>query len=513
MAGLELQEKDSMNDTPIRPLFILEMANNHAGSVQHGLRIVNAMHEVVRDFPQFRFAVKLQYRDMDTFIHPDFRERRDLKFVKRFSETRLEWDEYRQIKDAIADKGFLTICTPWDEISVGQIEEHKYDFIKIPSCYWTDWPLIERIGSSHLPVIGSVAGVSLQDIDRVVGFFRHRNRPLSLMHCVGEYSTQDGNLQLNQIDLLKKRYPDLEIGYSTHERPDNNDAVKIAIGLGATLFEKHVGVPTGTIQLNAYSANPQQVRAWLEAAASACEMCGVQGDRHSFSTEETQSLRALQRAVFVKRAIKTGEKICQEDVFLALPGVEGQLVANDLSKYSSYHALSPIEPNQPVMVKDLRHCDSRKQLNRIILDVKKMLKRSKVIVPGQLELEISHHYGLNNFAQSGSTVITVVNREYCKRIIVMLPGQAHPEQYHLQKDETYHILHGEISLTLDGRELEQKANDVVVIPKGVRHGFSTRGGAVIEEVSSYYTQDDSFYTDRIIHDNPNRKTYVTHWMD
>ena len=110
-------------------------------------------------------------------------------------------------------------------------------------------------------------------------------------------------------------------------------------------------------------------------------------------------------------------------------------------------------------------------------------------------------------------VITVVNREYCKRIIVMLPGQAHPEQYHRQKDETYHILHGEISLTLDGRDLEQKANDVVVIPKGVRHGFSTRAGAVIEEVSSYYTQDDSFYTDQVIHDNPNRKTYVTHWMD
>jgi quercetin dioxygenase-like cupin family protein len=142
-----------------------------------------------------------------------------------------------------------------------------------------------------------------------------------------------------------------------------------------------------------------------------------------------------------------------------------------------------------------------------------MLKRSKVAVPGQCELEISHHYGIDNFFESGSTVITVVNREYCKRVIVMLPGQSHPEQYHKQKDETYHILHGEILLNLDGVEQANKANDVVVIPRGARHGFSTRTGTVIEEVSSYYTQGDSFYTDAAIESNLNRKTFVSYWMD
>ena len=58
----------------------------------------------------------------------------------------------------------------------------------------------------------------------------------------------------------------------------------------------------------------------------------------------------------------------------------------------------------------------------------------------------------------------MVNREYCKRVIVLLPGQSHPEQYHKQKDETYHILHGEIVLTLDGGQRPKKANDVVIIP-------------------------------------------------
>ena len=50
---------------------------------------------------------------------------------------------------------------------------------------------------------------------------------------------------------------------------------------------------------------------------------------------------------------------------------------------------------------------------------------------------------------------------------------------------------------------------MVVIPRGVAHGFTTRTGTVIEEVSSYYTQGDSFYTDQTIEANRNRKTFVT----
>ncbi len=64
------------------------------------------------------------------------------------------------------------------------------------------------------------------------------------MHCVGEYPTSKKNLELNQIDVLRQRYPEVPIGYSTHEDPNNFDAIKIAIGKGAAVFERHVGVKT-----------------------------------------------------------------------------------------------------------------------------------------------------------------------------------------------------------------------------------------------------------------------------
>ena len=55
-------------------LFIFEMANNHMGDVEHGLEVIRRHHEVSRHF-DFRFAFKLQYRYLDTFIHPAFKAR------------------------------------------------------------------------------------------------------------------------------------------------------------------------------------------------------------------------------------------------------------------------------------------------------------------------------------------------------------------------------------------------------------------------------------------------------
>ena len=85
-----------MKDITRRPLFIFEMANNHVGSVEHGGRIVRELREAWREFP-FNFAVKLQYRDIDTFIHPHFEGVR-LEVREALFRTRAELGAYMTIK-------------------------------------------------------------------------------------------------------------------------------------------------------------------------------------------------------------------------------------------------------------------------------------------------------------------------------------------------------------------------------------------------------------------------------
>lgn len=501
-----------MRDPDLRPLFVYEMANNHMGDVEHGIRIVRELKAASEGFP-FRFCIKLQYRDIDTCIHPAYKGRYDLKYIKRFSETRLSWDQYRQIKDAIVEAGFLSMCTPWDEFSVEKIVEHGFDFMKVPSCYMTDWPLLEQVAKYDLPIVVSTAGEALEEIDRVVSFFKHRNKALTIMHCVGEYPAPDEHLHLGQIALLRKRYPEIPIGYSTHERPDNFEAVKIAIALGAVMFEKHTGVPTEKYTLNGYSATPTQVRKWLESASDALTMIGDSSKRYSAPAGEQAALADLARGAFVRNSVAAGEAVSHSNVFFAMPNVTGQLLAQDFSKYTEFVACNDIPENGPLMQEHVKASNTREAIYRIVCDVKALIRKSKVQVPGQCELEISHHYGVERFRETGLTAITVINREYCKRLMVILPGQKHPEQWHDVKDETYHVLYGEVIVDLDGIQTTHKANGVVTIPHGVRHSFWTKGGAVIEEVSSSYSSNDSLYTDPAISANKNRKTFVAYWLE
>ena len=495
-----------------RPLFIFEMANNHMGDVGHGIRIVREFHEVARDFPQFRFSIKLQHRDA-TFFHPDFTGRMDLKYIKRFQETKLDREDFKRLKDSIQEHGFVSMCTPWDEPSVDLMDELGFDIIKIASCSFTDWPLLERAVKSKKPLIASTAAASLADIDAVVAFFSHRNLSFAIMHCVGEYPCAREHLELNQISFLQKRYAGIPVGFSTHEAPDMLESIPIAIGLGVALFEKHVAVPTDQYAVNAYSATPAQARRWLEVASDSYAMCGVKDRRREIFEREIIDIEPLFRGVYAAKPLKKGQQISADDLFCAMPNVPGQLVSRQLSKYIEFHALQDFEKNEPLMMGALLVKDLRARVKEICHRLRTILKSHQIALPSNVEIEISHHYGIDRFEEFGAILIHVINRVYSKILVVMLPGQAYPRHHHNEKDETYHLLHGDLAVESDGVESRLIAGDVLSIGRGSPHSFRTEGGAVIEEVATTYIHGDSVYEDSAIGSNASRKTHLKFWPD
>lgn len=495
-----------------KPLFIFEMANNHNGNVEHGLKIIRNIKEVCQKY-DFDFGFKLQYRDIDTFIHPDYAQNKDIKFVKRFSETKLSRDEFKTLVNEMKIQGFKTICTPFDEKSVETIIEDGFEIIKIASCSFTDWPLLEKIALYDKPIIASTAGASLDEINNVVSFFKHRDKNISIMHCVADYPTRIENLQLNQIDILKEKFEDIKIGYSTHENPDYLESIKMAIAKGAAIFEKHVAVATQNIGVNAYSATPVQIDKWLGAAQEAYIACGTQDARYEISQKELSDLRALRRGVFASRDLKKGESINLTNTFFAIPNFENQILANDFSKYKEFTAETDIKKNQPIYTKDVQIEDIRGKVESIVSTVKNILKEVKIALPNESSFEISHHYGIEKFDEAGATIINCINREYCKKLIVMFAGQSHPSHVHKLKEETFQVLQGDITININGVEKEYKPGDIILVERGASHSFSTRKGVIFEEISTTHYLNDSYYEDEKIIENKKRKTPLTFWVE
>lgn len=477
-----------------KPLFIFEMANNHQGSVEHGKRIIQEIGEICKQFDEFEFAFKFQYRDLDTFIHPAYKNRQDIKNVKRFQDTRLEMSQFEELLKEVRNYKFLSICTPFDETSVDNIVAQKYDYIKIASCSFTDWPLLEKIAKTGMPVIASAAGSSEEDICNVVSFFRNRNIDFSLMHCVAEYPTPNENLQMNQIDYLKNKFPNIRIGFSTHESPDNMLPIRIAIAKGARIFEKHVGVSTDTISLNGYSANPSQVMEWLTVARETINICGISNSRYVSTEKEQSDLAALKRGVFVREKLSTDQVLTEKDFYLAFPCQPRQLVASDLSKYNRIQInKADLKEDTPIMLSDVTIHNTSKNVLEIMKDLLILLKESKVVVPVGSVCEISHHYGIEKFRETGVAMIDCINREYCKKILAVLPKQSHPSHYHVKKEETFVILHGDLAITLNGTKKVLHKGDVMTVERGVNHSFSSETGCIFEEISTTHYLNDSYY--------------------
>lgn len=323
-----------MSDT-FGELFVFEIANNHLGRVDHGLAIVEAMGAIARRHG-IRAAVKFQYRDLDTFIHPDYRDRADVKHIRRFLDTRLSDAGFRTLVEAVRQNDMRLVVTPFDEVSVRRCVEHGADVIKIASCSADDWPLIEAVAATGTPVIASTAGASIDDIDTLASYFNQRKTEYALLHCVGLYPPRNEDVHMGFLARLAHRYPGVSVGYSGHEAPDNLDVVIAAASRGATILERHVGLPAEGAPLNAYSLNPEEVDRWVAAALRARVINGADDSRQT-SPEERDSLLSLKRGVFAARPIRKGSVISREDVFFAMPCSPGQLTSGDFGRERATH--------------------------------------------------------------------------------------------------------------------------------------------------------------------------------
>ena len=68
----EMTNGKLVDNSLFEDLFVLEMANNHWGSVERGKAIIEAFGAIVRKHG-VKAAIKMQFRDVDNFIHPEFK--------------------------------------------------------------------------------------------------------------------------------------------------------------------------------------------------------------------------------------------------------------------------------------------------------------------------------------------------------------------------------------------------------------------------------------------------------
>ncbi len=316
-------------DSLFTDLFVLELANNHWGKLERGLKIVRDFGAVVQA-NKVKAAIKLQFRDVEHFIHPAYKGNKDIRYISKTESTKLSQHEFETLVQAVRDEGCIPMATPFDEPSVDLCVAFGMPIIKIASSDANDWPLLHKVASTGQPTIVSSGGCSERDLDAVVNFFERRNVPLAINHCVSLYPSEDNQLELNQIDYLRHRYPNHVIGYSTHEYTSWDASMYMSYAKGARTWERHIDIDYEGVPVSKYCSLPEQVDAWFKAYHKAQEMCGGDPDhRRAMPRQEVEYLDALVRGVYARRNLPAGYKIDGDafgrDFYLAVPLRRGQL--------------------------------------------------------------------------------------------------------------------------------------------------------------------------------------------
>lgn len=489
-------------------LFTLDIANNHFGSLPHAKKIIDNFVPVIKE-SGLTVAIKLQLRNLSTFIHPDYTENSDYPKIKRFISTKLEFEDLKTITEIIKSNNVYSMATPFDESSISFIMENDIDIVKIASASAQEWPLLKMVAKLNKPIILSTGGLTIEEIDSLYDFFKSNGNEFAIMHCVSIYPTPNKMLNLNQIEVLKTRYPDIPIGFSTHEEPTEFDPIKIALSKGATIFERHIGLEYENEKLNNYSSTPLEIREWFTAFNSAFSMLGPI-NRAPANIKETEDLNNLKRGVYTNKFIEANKPIYESDVFFAMPLLKDGVSLKHWK--SGVLAKRDIGVGEKLLAKDYLPVESELEyIKSIVIQSKSFLKSNNVSVPNRFKVELSHHYGLTRFREFGSLIFDVVNFEYCKKMIITLPRQKHPYHLHKIKQETFIVVAGDLLIEIDGVQKKLIKGDVVTVYPGQWHKFQSLTGCVFEEISTKSIDNDSFYQDDKIssQDKSTRKTDVS----
>jgi N-acetylneuraminate synthase len=206
-----------------------------------------------------------------------------------------------------------------------------------------------------------------KDMDDVVIFFAHRAIPLALNHCVAAYPHEDNECELNQIDYLKHRYPEIVIGYSCHEYHDWSASMHIAYAKGARTFERHVDINDDGFQVATYSSLPEQIDIWFKSWYKAVEMCGTSSERRrNFLEKEITYLDSYVRGVYANHDLVEGQTLTEEDFYLAIPLQKGQVSSRELMLGKFGHKLiGSCKKDEPIKITilDTPYSNNKELLN------------------------------------------------------------------------------------------------------------------------------------------------------
>ena len=219
------------------PVYIIgEVGINHNGSLELAKRLIDGAALAGCD------AVKFQKRTPELCVPKDqWHIERDtpwgrITYIEYRHKVEFGFNEYEQIDDYCRSKKIDWFASPWDEEAVSFLEAFRPVMYKLASASLTDTNLLNKIKSTHRPLMLSTGMSTIDEVESAVSLVGTEN--LLLAQSTSTYPCKLEELNLSVIRTYKEMYPNVPIGYSGHET--GLAPTLAAVALGAAFIERHI---------------------------------------------------------------------------------------------------------------------------------------------------------------------------------------------------------------------------------------------------------------------------------
>ena len=191
------------------PIIIAEISGNHNGSKKKFLKLIKLACLNGADL------IKIQtYEPKDITLNKNYG---NFKIKKGLWKGKKLWDLYKKActpfswhNEAfkIAKKYKKEIfSSPFSIRAVDLLENLGCKIYKIASFEITDVKLIDYIASKKKPIIISTGMASLREIHKAIDIIKKYHSKIIILHCVSSYPTKLEDINLQRIEILKKKFP------------------------------------------------------------------------------------------------------------------------------------------------------------------------------------------------------------------------------------------------------------------------------------------------------------------
>ena len=154
--------------------------------------------------------------------------------------------DYAEIDLYCKKKGIEWFVSPWDKVSIADMNRFDIPFLKIPSALITDMDYLQAIKDAGKPVVLSTGMSTYVQVEDAVSFLGTQIE--YILHCVSTYPSKPFEQDLLVINWLKETYPNYKIGFSNHS--SGLTFMIGAVALKAEMVEFH-----GTLARESYGSD------------------------------------------------------------------------------------------------------------------------------------------------------------------------------------------------------------------------------------------------------------------